>query len=146
MSRLKPKTVGLVAGAFAFVFMFLFAAVAGWWLFAPYNPLTVYTATAHSPQTGADGELLYTVKYCRHTSAPSVVNRIVIGVNDTHDNYPLPSVSSPVSAGCGTVTIPVAVGELVNPGTYVIRVDVAFQVNPLRTIDVIFQTNVFRVK
>lgn len=115
------------------------------WLYWPWNLLTIYGDTAVSPQNGSGGILSYTVTYCRNSPVPSTVYRTVVGVGNTHYNYPLLPVGSSVANGCGRATISVNVGVPVHPGTYYIKGDVKMPINPLRTLDYPFRTNDFKV-
>lgn len=115
------------------------------WLYWPWSLLTVYSDHAPSPQSGSAGYVTYTVKYCRNSPVPSSVFRTVVGVGNTHYNYPLPVASSSIMNGCGSANITVDVGQPIHPGTYYIKSSVRYQINPLRTLVVNFQSNVFVV-
>lgn len=89
------------------------------------------------------GETLsYNLSYCKYHNYQTTVHRTfidgqVIALTDTPGKLPL---------GCSTVQVGTSVvPETINPGQYHMVVDVEQRVNFLRTVDTVYETQVFTV-
>jgi len=117
------------------------------WLFWPYTPIEIHDITIiNSDKTVYTNELLvYQVTYSKLKIYPviSVARQLV-------NNHIIPL--SPVlksSIPCGEnriVYVQVRIPENIPPDKYVLRIVITYQVNPIRVITVMAQSNNFEVK
>lgn len=100
------------------------------------NPIPVLTKSVVA------GDILkYKFTYTKYTKKRCVAHRVLL--NDTLIN--LPAISSIAPIGTHTVTVTVKIPEYAPPGKYILRTKLVYQVNPLRTIERVFDTEEFEV-
>lgn len=127
---------------FTLILSFLFISLVAYWLLYPYNPITFKSPYKINTNVVSQGDTLrYTFEYCKHSSQlPEVKREFVDGIifvsTDSRAN---------VRVGCGTAISQVYVPDTLPPGEYTLRITVKYQVNPLRVISYIRETNQFKV-
>ena len=136
-------TVGTMVSAFVLLITILF------WLLWPYkiieyDPSTDYNIVFGLDQDGAveqGGKIAYEFDYVNETDIiPQISKRFVDGIVF---NAAEGSISLPV--GSGHAVVETDIPETLPPGTYHLEIIRKFKVNPIRTIEVISQTEKFVV-
>lgn len=138
---MKTKLSHIIVTVILFFSSAIFLLFLCWWSW-PYNPVTYTEPVLVLDKEVKAGTLVqYKVSYCKRSAAPAVVDRqFVDGII-----YTVPSVKPNFPLGCHTKIQTVEVPPNLPPSDYKIRVYVSYQVNPIRTITVTYDTNYFKV-
>lgn len=113
-----------------------------WWVF-PYKTISISNQPYEViTPTVKQGELMsYKIDYCKYGDYKAEVHKQFIdGII-----YSIPDGNIGLPAGCGSKVVSIKVPKTLPVGSYKLKVDVSFQVNPIRTISNSYQTEVFSV-
>lgn len=100
-----------------------------------------YRAITKEVQAG--GVFVYEVDACKLKAVPSTVVRRFIDSKGTR--YTQPAEESNIKTGCGVSRIPVTTPYNLPEGEYYLDIEIAYQVNPLRTENYRFYTENFLI-
>lgn len=125
----------------------LMAGLFYYWTFIPYNPITINNAPVPirpvSLASGTDTTVIATLKSCKHTTVTPIVTRTLIGEGV---EITTPSYSGVINGpGCQTLQQAIIMPQFTPPGTYHIHWHVAYQMNPIRTVVVQYDSENFTV-
>lgn len=116
---------------------------AAWWLLYPYEPLTVHSAKIlNGDKEVRQGDTLFMVlEITKRNPVPGV------GVRSFVDGliYTMPPQTGNLPVGTNTVIREVPVPEALPPGRYRLHTEVRFEMNPIRTITVGYNSESFTV-
>lgn len=113
--------------------------------FYPFKTLVVNRAYVKT-QTIKPGDVLtYFVDYCKYTDQPANVFRTFHSVDETR-SVPFASITTITVPGCHVVEVPLQTFDTIEPGKYYLLVNVVFQINTQRIINVNFRTDDFEIK
>ena len=134
--KLNLASYGVLGVALVLLSVFLY------WMLWPYKTVDILHVSLVTPGVKAGGVLIIKLDFCNHRDTPRVVAK------QLYDSrvISLPEVTAPGGAPrCGSVntTTPIPTDSL--PGKYFMRVNTSLKVNPLRTINVKYQTPEFVV-
>lgn len=121
----------------------LFTIVVFFWLLFPYKTIEFNTdvAKVHNKQVERGDYLYYEIDYCKYTDKEAKITRSFIdGVK-----YDIPDGYSDVEKGCAVRVIQIYIPKGIGTGTYMIKQVRHYEVNPIRTIDVVHFTEQFEV-
>ena len=135
LSIASGALVGLVALVIGLTFI--------WALYGPSHPIVISSVHVENGQV-AGGDLVYTVHACKKADLPSTLYRDLIGVG-TNFNYAYPQAHGVVKPGCHVTNVSLPLPSNILPGRYYLRDDAAYQVNPIRVVNVYSQSNIFTV-
>ncbi len=138
----KTLDIAIIISLIPVTLLVIFCAVL---LFYPYKTLEVYSVTVKTPVVHHGENLIYTVDYCKYTSAPSIVYRTLRATDDS-SIIPFPVAMTVPPQGCHEVDIPLAISKEVATGTYYMAAIATFKINPIRDISVSFKSNNFEIK
>lgn len=134
----------LLALGACYFFVFLLA----FWAFWPYQPLviknyspadTVHTSSLIYHMGDAVG---YTLNYCKNTSVPATVTRILVD----GQQILLSGDGGSLAQGCHEALVQTAIiPTTINPGKYHLDITVHYQMNPIQNVAVHYVTNSFSV-
>jgi len=129
---------------FTLLLTFGVLVVVGYWLIHPYQPIVFNKLPfkVDKKVIKAGEELTYNIDYCKHNSIiPNITRYFVDEIV-----YLLPPVTALAkNSGCHTNKILVSIPPTLPPSTYYLKLNYRYQVNPIRTIDVIAETEKFEV-
>lgn len=115
-----------------------------YWLLYPYNPIVFNNLPykVDSKMVRAGGLLSYNVDYCKYNNLiPQFTKSFVNGII-----YIVPPEGAVVKpSGCHVVKIVITIPETLPPDTYILKISYRYQVNPIRTVDVMAQSEPFKV-
>lgn len=113
-----------------------------YWLVYPYKTLEIKTQPMKvlTPEVKAHDMFYYEVDYCKYINKPAQVTRTLI---DTVI-YNMPSFTANNDMGCHTRAAMIEIPN-VPAGTYVYRVKFDYQVNPIRHILIVAETEPFNI-
>lgn len=120
-------------------------SVAGIWMVYPYKTITVQgSINPINEGIYKPGEAVtFHVNYCKYTKVrPIITRQFVDGVIYTVPSY----TPTTVDLGCGERDIQVMIPETLPDGQYKLTTIYRYQMNPLRTVDVVAETEKFTVK
>lgn len=122
-------------------------AIFSYWSFYPYNPLTVTNAPVPirpiSLASGVDTTVIATTKVCKYTNAIPIVVRSIVGEGSV---LMTPAYSGAVrTTGCTTLQQAIILPQFTPPGTYHVHWRVNYQVNPIRSVVVQYDSETFKV-
>jgi len=138
MKRL-PYILSMIFLSLAGVFLLIII----YWTVYPYKTIEFNTdvAKVHNKQVERGEYLYYEIDYCKHTDKEAKLTRsFVDGVK-----YDIPDGYSDVEKGCAVKVIQIYIPKGIGTGTYMIKQVRHYQVNPIRTIDVVHFTEQFEV-
>jgi hypothetical protein len=115
------------------------------WLCWPYKTVTVVSPHTVSEPVYAGGVLTYDYHTIKHLSRPATVYRILIDEKGNHAFGFLP-VYSNVKKGYNKGDINLYVPRYLPEGRYKLRIIYRYTVNPLRTMDVVFDSEWFTLR
>lgn len=121
----------------------LFTIVVFFWLLFPYKTIEFNTdvAKVQNKQVERGDYLYYEIDYCKYTDKEAKLTRSFIdGVK-----YDIPDGYSDVEKGCAVRVIQIYIPRGIGTGTYMIKQVRHYEVNPIRTIDVVHFTEQFEV-
>jgi hypothetical protein len=117
--------------------------VGGFWSLYPYNLIdfdtNVFPVTNKTVKQG--GVLSYQVDYCKHTKLGAEVSRSFI--DGIIYSTPITNVNNNI--GCHSNIVFVEVPENLPVGDYTLRIVFKYHINPIRTIELIKDTEQFSV-
>lgn len=92
----------------------------------------------------AGDNMIYIADVCKHKAILGVASRTFVDENGV--NYPLPSQNTNIKTGCAQT--PVVIPTLVTyaPGKWHLKIDIQYQVNPLRVQTEHFVTEEFTIE
>ncbi|MDP4227509.1 MAG: hypothetical protein Q8910_14105, partial [Bacteroidota bacterium] len=123
------------------------------WSFLPIN-LTFHPARINDIITFKPGshqtaktvyhqgdDTTYMVDYCKYQNPPVTVDKMFAdGLLFRSDDL-----ASKLSLGCHKEAVPLHIPETLPPGTYKYRIIATYQINPLKTVTLVRETNWFTV-
>lgn len=92
-------------------------------------------------QVRAGDVLYYQADLCKYADTPAYVNRLISG----QVSYSLPETTNHIVAGCGQSIVGVKIPEFIQPGKYVLHLDIRYEVNFIRHEDYHLLTQQFEV-
>jgi len=110
------------------------------WVLYPYKPIVFTKVTTVKNAYKPGDTLTIDICYCKYTALPATyisqfINGMVFTMDTKEANAP---------KGCGTIrSIDIVIPTELLPGEYSYRQTMIYQVNPIRRVDVVFQTNKF---
>lgn len=121
----------------AFIFLILF------WLIYPYKTITFNSVEFPINKTVVKqgGTISYSVDYCKYINSPATVTRSFINALI----YVTPSTINERPMGCNVLNIQVVVPQELPPGNYYMQMNYQYQVNPIRKISILHNTEEFQV-
>ena len=120
------------------------SSLIGFWLLYPYKPL-VFTSpvTLDKKEYHTGDRLTYTFSYCKSNATTGMVYRAII--NGTVTNF-TPMVSD-LPTGCHTFSrSDIIIPEFLDQDFYHLKTTGIYQVNPIRTVEVRWESKPFLVK
>jgi hypothetical protein len=128
----------------ALVIMGIIMLIFAWMIFAPVKTIQFSKIEVLDPQHVSQSVKI-DFHYCQYTNKESTVQRIIRNVNNPDYAISLNPVLSIGVKGChlAHVVAPLPVGT--TPGTYTLHGRVIFQVNPVRTVEVDYDTGQFTI-
>ncbi len=145
ITRTWNKWIPLVLGTFVAMIILAIGSLMCYWLYWPTNPEVVHSIHISNNQVPGQS-LYYTINLCKNTDVTPSLTRGIAGVDGTNFNIPYPVVSGAIKPGCETTKISLTLPANTPPGKYQLRDVADFQVNPIRHVYVITDSNVFTVK
>lgn len=144
MTHTKSKVLYYIS-MFIIVTAILLVAIASWFAFKPVNVVkpNVQPYKIITKVINPGDPVIYEADTCKYIAVPSVVIRRFVDQDGTR--YPQPPEASNVKAGCGKIRIPMSTPFGIQPGTYYVDIEIAYQVNPLRKENYNFTTETFKV-
>ena len=117
--------------------------VVAYWLIYPYEPITFTQPHVVLNKEVARGEhVLYRVDYCKNVNSIPIVTKTFV------DSilYAVPEiVATEKFIGCGSQVVSMYVPKALLTGEFYIEIVYHYQVNPIRTIDVVSKTERFTI-
>lgn len=131
-----------VIGVPVAILFLAFVCLMTFWLVYPYKTLEIKRAEVITPIVAQNDHVHYKLDYCKYNSKPATVHKsFVDGIV-----YRLPAKVSNVPEGCREgATVAVEIPHSLPPGQYKIQSITTYQVNPIRRIDVFYETDTFHV-
>ncbi len=131
--------------AYAIIFLAIVCiAIASYWLFYPYktyvvnsNPLPIISETVKS---GQKVTLLF--DRCNYTDKVAHIEKQLVGRDIQID---LPTLDRAIGTGCSTKKVDINLPKINNVGLYHIHYKMTWQLNPLRTESIEFDTDDFQI-
>lgn len=119
--------------------------VASWLAFTPILVITsnVQPYKVLTKEIEAGDVLLYEADTCKYLAISSTVVRRFIDEDGTR--YPQPPESSNMKEGCSKSRVPVPTPSTLHAGVWYVDIEVAYQVNPLRSEHYRFVTETFNI-
>jgi len=128
---------GVLLTAFGMMLVFFY------WTFYPYKTLEFKQDTFPVENKVIDpgGNLIYSVDYCKYTDLPATVSRSFA------DSllFPMQSMTTNNRKGCGVNRVVIPIPESLELGDYFMIIRYQYQVNPIRQITLVKQTDGFTV-
>ena len=122
---------------------FVFLLIVGYWQFYPYKTVVfndkVFPVVTKEVKRGEN--LVYLSKACKYSNVIVEISRSF--VDDLV--YDMPITTSNRELGCSTSVVNIFVPQSLPVGTYYLRSRYYYQVNPIRTIVINQDTEVFKV-
>jgi hypothetical protein len=118
--------------------------VLGYWLFAPYKPIVFNNLPMKvaNKVVKVGTPLIYTSDFCKYDTLIPLASKSF--VDDIIYNTPAEVVVAKPK-GCNVLTFQTLVPETLPPDDYVLKITYKYQVNPIRTVDVLVETEQFQV-
>ena len=144
MKRELLSKIGSALMTIFFAAFIVYSCVVAWWLFYPYNPITVERPIKiiNSEKTVKQGGVLvYKVKYKKHmnitgTLSRKLINSFKLDLRDAVAN-------AAVGPDCDQVKVDIP--KNADPGKYYLWWSVSYKVNPLRIVTVSVESEPFEV-
>lgn len=135
LSRLATTTFIVVLASIAYIAFLLFYPVK---ITTPrIQPYHIVTPIVQHGES-----VIYTVDACKFKDYPGIITRFfksgetLVGIESSPGFAPV---------GCHKTDVPVKTPPTMNPGMYSLVLNVAYKINPLRTITYTFTTETFEV-
>lgn len=144
MNRSTPDKIKDAIIYSVMIAFLVYAAIVGWWLLYPYEPITVERPIKilNQGKSVKVGEtLLYEIKYNKHMAICGTLSRKLI--NNTKIDLSDSKASAPI--GEDKDIVPVLLPTYADPGTYYLWWSVSYKVNPLRTVTINVESEKFEV-
>jgi len=127
---------GVIIGAIGLMFL------AGYWLLYPYKPIE-FTAPlrVNKKEINPGDHLSFDISYCKTCKLQANITNIFV---DSIVYY-TPTQPSDLAPGCHSTTYSIYIPRALPPGEYHIKSIYTYRVNPLRTINVIVETESFTI-
>jgi hypothetical protein len=123
---------------------FILIGLLVFWCLYPYKPITFNEPHQVLTKEVKRGEhLVYQVNYCKNTkSIPTITKIFVDGII-----YAVPEiVAVDRETGCNIQQVQMYVPKALPDGEFYVKISYKYQVNPLRSITVVTQTEKFTIK
>jgi hypothetical protein len=113
------------------------------WSIYPYNPITIKNSPfpVLEKQIKAGDTLTYIVDYCKDRDYEALVTRTF----EDGIEYSVPANASNKSIGCHKINVGLITPKTLPPATYWLEVKYSYKVNPIRTIEVVSKTQLFKI-
>lgn len=92
-------------------------------------------------QLKAGSTLYYEANVCKYADSPAYVNRLISG----QVNYSLPETTNHIPPGCAKSIVGVMIPSFVQPGKYILHLDIRYEVNFIRHENYHLTTEQFEV-
>lgn len=123
----------------------LFLALLFFWSNYDYKPLTVERPIIVTPsKVESGGVVTMVVKYCKSSNQEEVVSRDLVG-DTIIINIPPKRISVRAPKGCDVSESIIRIPRTINPGMYKIQYHIEYRVNPIRTVEVHFESEPFEI-
>lgn len=140
----KISKVYLTLSFITTLFAILITGIIIFWSLYPYKTVVFNKVTFPvEPKTiKAGNTLTYTVDYCKYTDiVPTVTRYIVNGIISELSTNP----ALKKEIGCAVTKVQIVIPETTEADTYFLKMNYEYQVNPIRKINVIADTEKFVV-
>ena len=119
------------------------------WTLDPRMPLAVIAPMPIQGNNFNAGEIVgYEIDYCKNFDAPFILSRELIRQDDRLDRIALPtySIGTPLPKGCHKViSNNIRLPADLEPGRYKMVAHIRYDLNPIKTLHVEFETTTFNV-
>lgn len=144
MSKIKSKHFWLaVYGYGTLALSFGFVALCAFWLNYPYKTIDFRNLPYKTDKENyVQGEYsFYEVTYCKYTDVmPTLKRQFVDGII-----FAVPNSKAVLYMGCRTSKVPFQIPESLPPGRYKLTIELTYQMNPIRKITAMNESNYFQV-
>lgn len=137
------KKVMFYFSGLSIISAFISLCVVIFWLVYPYKVLEIKDPVfpVVNKTVKQNGELKFVSNYCKYLDITCKTSRFFLN----EIIYYIPQTTSHIKIGCQKITISVHVPDTLPPSIYYLQNIYEYQVNPIRTITVIKNTEKFRV-
>jgi len=144
--NLTMKLFTGIQGKIIFAMSVSFWSIVMFWLFWPYDPMTIHSIDIINPGgVYPGGSLVYEVDYTKNKSYPVVsVTRQIY--NDAVIVLANPISKSRLPIGSHKVKVVVKLPDYISEGAHVFHLTAEYRVNPIRTVTVIAKSKPFPIK
>lgn len=142
---MKHSRILGILSMWALAFLYLALAVWLYWTLYPYQTVKYLNDPFPVvPKEIKQGEqFTYNIHYCKYTDdAPVRIEKTFIDGIEFVAAKQVPLIGT---KGCGEIDIPVLIPDTLPAGTYRLRVQVFYKVNPIREIEKVTETEEFKV-
>jgi hypothetical protein len=144
MKRLKKEKLSIY---FVYIVLTLASAallLVAFWMFYPYKTITQEPKPfklVGSNVTTQGGVISYEYSYCKYTDKQATVSKqFVDGLTFQSED-----IATVLDKGCGHVHRQINIPETLPPGEYKMRIIAVYDMNPLRQIEIVNETEEFKV-
>ena len=118
-----------------------FTLLALWWGLWPHRPLVINSVKISPIEVVSGGTLHFEVDYCKNTDRPEKASmQLVNTLLYTYETF-----TSNLPKGCHTVINDLYIPYIIPEGEYIIRTTTEYELNPIRTIKIISETEKFQI-
>lgn len=122
---------------------FIIVWVVGFWLIYPYKTIEFYDLPmkVQNKEVVRGEHIVYSASYCKFIDKGATLSRTFV------DSiiYTTPELETNIEVGCKNGSVSVYIPKALPTGQYHIKTVFRYQVNPIRTIDVITTTEEFLI-
>jgi hypothetical protein len=115
-----------------------------YWVVVPQHPIEFHPSVhpVLTNQVKSGGFISYKVNFCKKGNIVPIISKafvdgVVYGIPDT--------IFESFDEGCGEAVIQTYIPRNLPHGTYYIKINYRYQINPIRTVDVTSRTELFEV-
>jgi len=107
----------------------------------PHKVMTINSVEIITPEVARGEGVRYKLDYCKYKNIESTIKKYLAdGII-----VPYAITKSRASVGCREVIITEKIPKFVNPGEYTIQAFISYDINPLKTITIEYETNKFKI-
>jgi len=130
------------SGYISIVLAFIILVGAAYYMYYPFKTLDVISGNKILTLEVEAGEYVkWEFVYCKYAEKAATINKHL--VNDIIIS--IPPIKTNIDTGCGNVTASLRVPKFAQPGEYHVKTVFEYEMNPLRTIIVQYETDKFNV-
>jgi len=133
----------IVGSILALILTSVLIVLLTFWSFYPYDPIKYSSDYQMNKTSYVQGEqAFYTVDYCKFTDiSPELKREFVDGIVLTAEN-----ITPLLEKGCRAQSIPILIPDTLPEGHYQLRITLFYEMNPIKTIKIVHNSNWFDVK